>query len=202
MLVAQAACAETLTKTFFHQLLVSDVAKSWEHRIDLPESSGVAGQYFVKRKLSVLMGKLVIEAEEFTPTYYYVKVRLPKMVGQPMAGEITIDLEIGEGTCSPAVDAPSKLKLFEHAAALKPLFTWVTKERYAMVTLYDLDENKTIWERVSTTGGYIGYDEGFIKKHHFLWAVRVGNEFGKWSSEVQAKFHIAVQDGIVVVVED
>ena len=202
LLVAQVAAAETLTKTFFHQLLVTDPATSFEHRIDLPEEAAMAGKYFIKRSLDLRMGKLVVEREEFTPQYYYVKVRLPKLVGQPMAGQIKIDLEIGTPVTAPAVEAPTKLKLFEHAAALKPVFTWTTKERYAMVTLYDLDEQKTVWERVSTLPGYIGFDEGYIAKHRYMWAVRVGNEYGKWSTEVQARFHIETQDGIVVAVEE
>ena len=99
--------------------------------------------------------------------------------------------------------APTNLKLSEVGAALKPIFTWKTDARYAAISLYDVTEQKTIWERISTTTGYKGFDEGFLKKdHHYIWAVKVSNKNGKWSKPAKAAFRIEQVDGIVVTIPE
>jgi len=168
------AQAETIENNFFHQLKIGEQPQSWEHRIDLPEAAAMQGRVFVSRNLDLRMGELVIECELFTPTFYYVKVRLPKHPEVPMAGNLKVELQIGEVLSNTTPKAPALLALSEVGATLKPIFTWKTPARYAAISLYDLTEQQTVWERVSTTCGYIGFDEGWLKKdHRYRWAVKV-----------------------------
>jgi hypothetical protein len=198
-----AFAAETITQTFFHQLKVNTPAQSWEHRIDLPESAAMKGQFFVARRLDLRMGKLVIERELFTPTFYYVKVRLPKHFSEPKAGSLKVDLDIDhKPNLTPAPAHPEALALSDVGAARKPVFTWKSPARYAAVTLYDLDTNQTVWERVSTWPGSVAFDEGFLPLHRYRWAVKVSGENGRWSKEVQAGFKIVEQNGIVVAIPE
>ncbi|MBU1107809.1 MAG: hypothetical protein KKB51_14140 [Candidatus Riflebacteria bacterium] len=197
------AQAQTIEKTFFHQLKVGEQPQSWEHRIDLPEEAAMQGRVFVARSLDLRMGKLVIESELFTPTFYYVKVRLPKHPEVPMAGNLTVELKIGDVLSNVAPQAASQLALSEYGATLKPIFTWKTPARYAAITLYDLTEQNTVWERVSTTCGYIGFDEGWLKKdHRYRWAVKVSEVNGRYSPEVMAGFRIEEQNGVVIAIPD
>lgn len=199
-LVAQ---AQTIEKNFFHQLKVGEQPQSWEHRIELPEDAAMQGRVFVERNLDLRMGKLVIEQELFTPTFYYVKVRLPKHPEVPMAGNLKVSLKIGELISSKAPAAPTQLALSEYAATLKPIFTWKTTSRYAAITLYDLTDDKTVWERVSTTSGYIGFDEGWLKKdHRYRWAVKVSDANGRYSTEAMAGFRIEEQNGVVIAIPE
>ncbi len=203
-LTAQGMTAtETMTKVFDHQLLVNSQPQSWEHRIDLPDGCAHEGHVFLARRLK-LEGRLVIEAEEFTPTYYYVKVRLPKHFEEPARGILTVEIDKGAPMALPAVpEAPTELKIHPVSAARKPAFVWKTAARYGMITLYDLDENKTVWERVSVRQGVAAYDEpGYLPLHRYLWAVKVSDQTGRWSRETRAAFRIAEQNGVVVVIEE
>lgn len=195
--------AQTIEKSFFHQLKVGEQPQSWEHRIDLPEEEAMHGRVFVERSLDLRMGKLVIECELFTPTFYYVKVRLPKYPEIPMAGTLKVELKIGDIISDKTPQAPAKLALSEYGATLKPIFTWKTTARYAAISLYDLTEQKTVWERVATTGGYIGFDEGWLKKdHRYRWAVKVSETNGRYSSETMAGFRIEEQNGVVIAIPE
>lgn len=195
--------ADTIEKSFFHQLKVGEPAQSWEHKIDLPETAAMKGQIFTARNLDLRMGKLVIEREVLTPTYYYVKVRLPKHVQIPMAGSLKVELKIGSLPVIKTPKAPEKLSLSKAGATLKPVFTWKTDSRYAAISLFDLTEEKTVWERVSTTCGYIGFDEGYLKKdHRYRWAVKVSDENGRYSTESSAGFRIEEQNGVVIAIPE
>ena len=186
-LVAVAAQAETIGTNFFHQLKVGEPAQSWEHRIDLPDSAAMQGRVFVARSLDLREGKLVIERELLTPTFYYVKVRLPKHPEMPMAGNLKIELTIGDVISDKKPEAPTALSLSPVGATLKPIFVWKTTCRYAAITLFDLTEQQTVWERLSTNCGYSAYDEGYLKKdHHYRWAVKVSESNGKFSAETMA----------------
>ena len=199
------AQAETIEKEYFHQLKVGEESRNWEHKIDLTDEMMYNGQVFVARELDLRMGKLVVVHEELTPMYYYVKVRLPKPHPSiPMAGKIKIKLTVADNQANvKAPPAPTKLELSKVGAALKPIFTWKTEARYAAITLYDTTTNQTVWERISTTTGYQGFDEGYLEKgHRYLWAVKVSDKYGKWSQAAQAAFKIDLVDGIVVAIPE
>ncbi|MDD3147938.1 MAG: hypothetical protein PHD82_11585 [Candidatus Riflebacteria bacterium] len=202
-LVGVSASAETLEQNFFHQLKIGEPAQSWEHRIDLPESAAMHGRVFVGRNLDLRMGKLVIEREMLTPTFYYVKVRLPKHPEVPMAGNLKVELLVGDVISDKKPEAPASLVLSPVGATLKPIFTWKTNCRYAAVTLFDVTSQQTVWERVATKAGYIGFDEGYLKKdHHYRWAVKVSDVNGRYSGETLAGFKIVEQNGVVVAVPE
>jgi hypothetical protein len=196
---------QTVEKEFFHQLKVGEPSQSWEHRIELSDEMMHTNQCFVARELDLREGRLVIEHEEFTPLYYFVKVRLAKPhPSVPMAGKIKIKLTVGNQSAAvtpPA--APTELKLSEVGAALKPIFTWKTKSRYAAVALFDLTTQQTVWERISTTQGFKAFDEGYLKKgHKYIWAVKVSDKFAVYSTSSQAAFRIEEVDGVVVTVPE
>lgn len=203
MLFVSSLQAETIEQNYFHQLKVGELAQSWEHRIDLPDAAAMKGQVFTGRNLDLRMGKLVIEREVLTPTYYYVKVRLPKHPEVPMAGNLKVELQIGNVISDKKPEAPSALALSSVGATLKPVFTWKTPSRYAAVTLYDLTEQKTVWERVAVNCGYIGFDEGYLSKdHRYRWAVKVSDVNGRYSTETMAGFKILEQNGVVVAIPE
>ena len=207
LLVSSSAFAstETFEYEFFHQLKVGEPSQSWEHRIDLPDDYKHHGWVFDTRDYDLLEGKLVIECEKFTPMYCYVKVRLAKPhPSVPMAGKIKIRLvATNNPTYLFSPEAPTELKLSEVGAALKPIFTWNTECRYAAITLFDLTEQKTIWERFSTTQGFKGFDEGFLTKgHRYVWAVKAGDRYGLYSKEARAAFRIDEVDGVVIAIPE
>jgi hypothetical protein len=70
------------------------------------------------------------------------------------------------------------------------------------VTLFDMDEGKTVFERVTTFAGHCAYDEDWLKMHHYKWAVKQSDETGCYSKEVQAGFRIEKQNGVVVAVPE
>lgn len=195
--------AETVSQTITHELLVNAPAQSWEHRIDLPEELAAKGQIFVKRALS-MEGRMVIEREQFTPTYYYVKVRLPKYIGDYMKGILKVDLETGtQPIITPALDKPTGLALAPVTPALRPAFVWKGAGPYYAVTLYDVDENRTVMERVTIRHQYCSSTtEEWLKHHHYKWAVKQADETGRWSKEAQAGFRIEVKDGVVVCIPE
>ncbi len=204
LFASSASAVEFYEKEFFHQLPVGTPAQSWEHKIDLTDEMMYKDQNFVARELDLREGKLVVEHEELTSMYYYIKVRLPKHVDMPMAGKIKIKLTVADNpSCPFPPAAPTGLALSEVGATLKPIFTWKTEEKYAAITLYDVTEQKTVWERISTTQGYKAFDDGFLKKdHHYKWAVKVSNKFAAYSKEAMAGFRIEEVDGIVVAIPE
>ncbi|MEW6708444.1 MAG: hypothetical protein AB1403_01360 [Candidatus Riflebacteria bacterium] len=200
-----AQATQLYEKDFFHQLKVGEPSQSWEHRIDLTDEMMHKGQCFVARELDLREGKLVIEHEELTQLYYYVKVRLAKPhVSVPMAGKIKITLTVADHpSCPVPPGAPTNLALSEAGATLKPIFTWKTDARYAAITLFDATLQKTIWERISTTQGFKGFDEGMLTKgHHYIWAVKVSHKQAAWSWETQAGFRIEEVNGVVVAIPE
>ncbi len=202
---AGAQAAQTYEKEFFHQLKVGEPSQSWEHKIDLTDEMMMKDQCFVARELDLREGKLVIEHEELTQLYYYVKVRLAKPhPSVPMAGKIKISLTVADNpVCPVAPAAPTNLALSEVGASLKPIFTWKTDCRYAAIALFDLTEEKTVWERISTTQGYKAFDEGFLKKgHKYIWAVKVSNKQAAFSKEARAAFRIEEVNGVVVAIPE
>ncbi len=202
LLVGSVVRAEEITKTFEHQLLVNSNPQSWEHRIDLPENLMQQGIYFQKRNLQVV-GRLVIEQEVLTRTSYYIKVRLPKHFEEPMYGAVTVKIDANDlPPSTAAVAAPTDLKLAEVAPALRPVITWKGAPRFAHVTLYDVDENATVLERVAVNHKHVAVDEGWLKHHHYIWAVRLADDYGKTSPEVMFKFRIEKQNGVVVTVPE
>ena len=202
LLVSSCVQAEVISQKFEHQLLVNSQPQSWEHRIDLPENMMQQGLYFLKRDLQVV-GRLVIEREVLTRTSYYIKVRLPKHYEEPMYGAVTVSVEASAQTpAGTPVAAPTEVKLFEVAPALRPVITWKGDTRFAHVTLYDLDENATVLERVTVNHKYASVVEGWLKQHHYRWAIKLADDFGKTSKEVQVGFRIETQNGVVVVVPE
>ena len=203
LLISSSAFAETITKTFSHKLLVGQPSQTWEHRIDLPDSAMINEKRFIARDLDIRMGKLVIVKEEFTPNYYYIKVKLAKHTEIFMKGFITIKLEIGDKPLVANTDAPTNLRLSSVAATLKPGFKWTTKNRYAAISLYDLDTQKTVWERISVNTGIKIFDEPFfLEQHRYIWSVKVSDKSGRYSKPVEASFKIVTQDGIVIAIPD
>jgi hypothetical protein len=204
LFACSAQAVEFYEKEFFHQLPVGTDAQSWEHKIDLTDEMMYKDQNFVAREIDLREGKLVVEHEELTSMYYYVKVRLPKHKDLPMAGKIKVKLTVADNPVCPfPPSAPTDLSLSKVGATLKPIFTWKTDERYAAITLYDVTDQKTVWERISTTQGYKAFDDGFLKTdHHYKWAVKVSNKYAAYSKEAMAGFRIEEVDGVVVAIPE
>jgi hypothetical protein len=120
-----------------------------------------------------------------------------------MAGNLKVELLVGDVISDKKPEAPVSLVLSPVGATLKPIFTWKTNCRYAAVTLLDVTSQQTVWERVATKAGYIGFDEGYLKKdHHYRWAVKVSDVNGRYSGETLAGFKIVEQNGVVVAVPE
>ncbi|MBF0409128.1 MAG: hypothetical protein HQM10_17400 [Candidatus Riflebacteria bacterium] len=202
--IGAASAEEMISQEFSHSLLVNQPSQSWEHRIDLPLQTEGQFKIFIKRKLS-LDGRLVIEREELTPTYYYVKVRLPKYIGEFAGGKLTVKLFMDKSPLNtPPLDAPENLKLMEGSAARHPDFIWKGAKKYSAITLYDVDTNQTIWERIILGYEGAGFDEPtYLDLHHYRWAVKQSDETGRWSNEAQAGFRIEEQsDGSVIAIPE
>ncbi|MFZ2959623.1 MAG: hypothetical protein WA705_22280 [Candidatus Ozemobacteraceae bacterium] len=199
-----ARAGETVTQEFKHNLIINQPAQSWEHRIDLPADCGNHGFIFVKRELQ-LDGRLVIEREELTPTYYYVKVKLPKHLEEPVAGILVVKLSVDkQQALVPVLDAPTGLKLMEGCASRRPAFLWNGAKKYSVISLYDVNTNQTIWERVIVKHTGAAYDEpNYIELHHYKWAVMQSDETGRWSKETQAGFRVEQQpNGSVIAIPE
>ncbi|HOT28551.1 MAG TPA: hypothetical protein PLU72_10195 [Candidatus Ozemobacteraceae bacterium] len=187
------AGAETLTQNFDHKLGMNQAAQSWEHRIDLPDAMAQKGMSFFRRSLT-LSGKLVIEREELTPTYYYVRVHLPKAVFGSK-GTLNVRLEAVENMppCAP-VARPTGLALAKNSDPTAPTFTWSGLGKYAAVTLYDVTANKTVFERIVLNTRSCEMDEGRLPiDHHYKWAVCESDECARYSPEAQAGFRLELR---------
>ncbi|MFZ2961239.1 MAG: hypothetical protein WA705_30530 [Candidatus Ozemobacteraceae bacterium] len=183
------AQVETFQQTFEHKLGIGASPQSYEHRIDLPQAWSQKNLVFVRRVLS-LTGKLVIEREELTATYYYVKVRLPKAVIWTAKGSLAVTLEgFSQPSTAPAPEAPSRISV--GGPGLTPIFLWDGLGKYTAITLLDRANNQNIWERVIVSGKKTDLDEGRLHVGgHYLWAVRQSDETAKYSAEAGGAFKI------------
>lgn len=183
------AFAEVIEQTYEHKLGMSQGATSWEHRIDLPENLAAQGYVFHKRSFA-LSGRLVVEAEELTRTYYYLKVRLPKYQLFPMSGAITVSVESTLTPVSPTtLAAPTKLYMTNPAEA--PGFGWEGPGRFTNITLLDRSSGKTIWERVLVGAKRCHLDEDRLYYHgRYIWAVRQSDETAAWGPSSEFRFRI------------
>lgn len=185
------AGAEELSKNFAHSLGFGSSAKSFEHRIDLPDTLAAQGKYFVGRTLA-LDGKLVIEREELTKTYYYVKVRLPKATLWFAKGSIDICLKAdSQSPAQPVLDSPVALKV---AGSSWPRFGWNGSGNYSAISLLDRKDGKTLWERVILNDHECVMDEGNVRVGgSYSWAVKQADETGRYSKEAQARFRVGTK---------
>ncbi len=138
---ASSLSAQELNKNFAHSLAIGASAQSYEHRVDLPENWAAEGKFFIGRTLK-LDGKLVIEREELTKTYYYVKVRLPKATMWFAKGNIDITLKAGNVAAAvPVLPAPAGLKV---SGESYPKFSWIGAGNYSAISLLDRSNGNTL----------------------------------------------------------
>lgn len=193
LLAPAAIWAEAVTQSFSHKLAGGAVSESWEHRIDLPDNLSQQGFSFFRRTLA-LDGKLEIEREELTATYYYLKVHLAKSFWGSK-GNVKIQLEAAKDLppCNP-VSAPTDLKIPSNSEPVCPNFSWKGIGKYSAVTLYDVTANQTVWERIIPTASTFSMQEGRLAvDHHFKWAVKQSDECARYSPETQAGFRLEIQ---------
>jgi len=186
------ATADVIEQTYEHKLGMSQGATSWEHRIDLPENLAAQGYVFHKRSFT-LSGRMVVENEELTKTYYYVKVRLPKAQLLPMKGAITVSVE---STQTPAqatiLPAPTNLNMTYPAEA--PGFIWESQGKFTNITLLDRATGKTIWERVLVGVKHCHLDEDRLYLYRrYIWAVRQSDETAAWGPSSEFRFRTATK---------
>ena len=183
--------AEELNKNFAHSLSIGNSAKSYEHKIDLPESWAAEGKYFTGRSLK-LDGKLVIEREELTKTYYYVKVRLDKATLWFAKGSIDVSLKAAaDAPTTPVLDPPTGLKV---TGGSYVGFLWNGAGAYSAISLMDRESGKSLWERVILNDHECdARDADMSVGGKYLWAVKQADETGKYSVEAQAKFRIGTK---------
>jgi hypothetical protein len=180
--------AVELNESFSHSLGIGSSAKSYEHKIELPPELAAQGKYFVARDLS-LDGKLVIEKEELTKTWYYVKVRLPKATLWFAKGSIEINLR-AEKNVAPVLTPASPTDLTLHGGS-RLGFSWEGEGYYSAISLLNRSSGETLWERVILNDHECNLDEGDVKVgDKYLWAVRLSSSAGKYSPETQAKFRV------------
>ena len=196
ILLALALClsplgAEELHKNFAHKLSIGSSAQSYEHRIDLPEDWAAQGKYFVGRTLT-LDGKLVIEREELTKTYYYVKVRLPKVLLWFAKGSIDINLKAAaDQPTTPVLNAPTGLKVL---GGSNVNFRWTGDGAFSAISLMNREDGNTMWERVILNDHECELTEARVKiGGKYLWAVQQADETGRYSKEAQGKFRIGTK---------
>lgn len=180
--------AEELSQKFSHSLSLGNPAQSYEHRIDLPENWAAEGKYFVGRSLAV-DGKLVIEREELSKTYYYVKVRLPKATLWFAKGSINISLKAEKDVSpAPALSAPADLKV---NGGYYPRFSWNGSGNYSAISLLDRSNGGTVWERVILNAHKCDMDEGNVRiGGKYAWAVKQSDNSGRYSLEATRNFRV------------
>lgn len=188
---ANSLSAQELNQNFAHSLAIGASSQSYEHRIDLPESWAAEGKFFIGRSLK-LDGKLVIEREELTRTYYYVKVRLPKATLWFAKGNIDITLKAGDAAAIvPVLAAPANLKVYGESY---PKFAWSGAGSYSAISLLDRNNGGTLWERVILNDHACVMDEGYVKVGgKYTWAVKQSDETGRYSFESQANFRVGTK---------
>ncbi|MBF0501690.1 MAG: zinc finger-like domain-containing protein [Candidatus Riflebacteria bacterium] len=192
-LVPATAHADTISQAFSHNLSSNEPAQSWEHKIDLPDNLNQQGFSFFRRAVT-LTGKLVVEREELTSTYYYIKVRLPKAFFGSK-GNVSIQLEAAKELppCNP-VPPPTELSIPTNSNPLNPDFSWKGNGKYSAITLYDVTANNTVWERIIPGVDKYSMTEGRLDiDHHFKWAVRQSDECARYSPETQAGFRLELR---------
>ncbi len=183
-------CAETLQKQFPHKLASAYpvVTKIFEDRVDLPDAWAKQGWRFLKRAIKP-SGKLVIEREELTATYYYVRVKMFSDV-MDITGQVDVTLEGGPALALPAAPEPCT-SLSAKAPALRPFFSWSGSNAFTLVSLMEKSTGSTIWERLVLNASKAHVDEGALKVgSHYLWAVKHGDEFGRYSAQTVGAFRI------------
>lgn len=181
------ASGQELQQNFAHSLNVGSQAKSFEHRIDLPEKWAAEGKYFTGRALK-LDGKLVIEHEELTKTWYYVKVRLPKATLWFTKGSIDITLKAGSTVSGPAMSAPTALKVSGNSY---PKFSWAGNGQYSAISLMDRSNGAPLWERVILGDHACVMDEGSVRVGgKYAWAVKQTDESARYSNDAQGQFRV------------
>ena len=192
-LAPQGLSAETLTQNFDHKLGMNAPSQSWEHRIELPDNLNQQGFSFFRRTLT-LTGKMVIEAEELTSTYYFVKVRLGKTFFGSK-GTLAVSLEAAKDLppCTP-LSAPTELKIARNSDPGAPTFTWKGLGKYTAISLFDVTSNQTIWERIIPAALIAHMDAGAMHvNHHYKWAVKQSDDCAKYSPEAQAGFRLELR---------
>ncbi|MBF0409755.1 MAG: hypothetical protein HQM10_20610 [Candidatus Riflebacteria bacterium] len=190
--VCFSAGAEVIEQTFEHKLNVGTSAQSWEHRIDLPENLQAKNQLFIKRSLE-LTDKLVIEREELTGSYYYIKVRLPKAWLFYAKGSVKVTLTTGTTPSTSVPSSPTGLKV--SGKALTPDFSWTGGSVFSAISLMERESGKTVWERVLIGKTSQDLDEGSLKGNmRYMWAVKQSGENAKYSSEANAAFRIDIRE--------
>lgn len=180
--------AEEIHKNFSHSLGFGNQAQSYEHRIDLPAPLAASGRFFVSRSLK-LDGKLVIEREELTKTFYYIKVRLPKATLWTAKGSIAITLKAEKtDALPPAFSAPGQLRV---SGGYYPRFSWNGTGNYSAISLLDRNSGKTIWERIILNAQKCEMDEGSVRINgRYSWAVKQTGDCGHYSPEAQSHFRV------------
>lgn len=192
-LVPAAAWAETVSQSFDHKLGMNQAGQSWDHRIDLPDSMQQQGMSFFRRKLA-LSGKLEIEREELTATYYFIRVRLAKaFLGSKGSVAVQLEAVTNLPPCAP-VAQPTGLALARNSDPMCPSFTWKGLGKYAAISLYDTTSNSTVWERIVVNTLYGSMNEGRLAiGHHYKWAVCESDECARYSPETQAGFRLELR---------
>ncbi len=189
---AGAVVREQMVQAFDHFSPSGTFETSFEHRIDIPGEWATNNMVFVSRVLR-LSGKLHVEREELTGTYYYIKVGLPRALNAPASGSITIMLEAAaEAPFLPVLDPCDRMTVGGSPA--KPAFSWRGHGEYTAISLFDKSWNKTVWERVvqgATTA--VKIDGNMMVGHHYIWALKQTDETARYSPEAQAAFAIGTR---------
>ena len=182
---------ENLTQSFSHKLSIGEQSNTWEHRIDLPAAQNMRGRIFNGRTLS-LDGKLQIVAEELTPTYYYIKVRLVKATLWFAKGTVDVTLNIGDAPANyPVLDSPSRLKIYGNNGLS---FYWEGTGDYSAISLLENNTAKTLWERVIVGKDTCDLSEVHLTvPNHYTWAVKQSDGTGRYSKEAQSRFRMEYQ---------
>ncbi|MBF0545502.1 MAG: hypothetical protein HQM08_13760 [Candidatus Riflebacteria bacterium] len=182
--------ADTVSQTFSHKLSGNEASQSWEHKIDLPDNLSQQGFSFWKRTLT-LSGKLEIEHEELTATYYYIKVHLAKSFWGSK-GDAVVQLEAQKDAppCNP-IPTPTELTIPSNSEPTCPDFTWKGPGKYSAVSLYDVTSNQTVCERIIPGKNLFSMKEGRLSiDHHYKWGVKQSDECARYSPEAQAGFRL------------
>ncbi|MBF0546107.1 MAG: hypothetical protein HQM08_16805 [Candidatus Riflebacteria bacterium] len=180
--------AESMNQTFDHKLSLGQSSTSWEHRIDLPSDWSAKGLVFNRRILTP-SGSLLIEREELSRTYYYVKVRLLKRTFGSSKGSLQVALEAGSPTNPTIFSAPISLAFA--GDALNPSFAWNGPGKYFAASLYDRNKNQNLWERVIVGNSSAKLDEGQLEiGGRYILGVCQSDETGKYSSSANKNFRI------------
>jgi len=192
---------ETYTQKFEYK--VGNVTPSYnkEIKIDLPEEFAQKNLIFVKRnvefpvnQVSVVTpkGKIIGISERLTANSYYLNTRCMNGFWSTPGkkAEVVVTLEIGANpSTSPVLDPPSGLTVT--GAPFAPTFNWKGAGKHAALSVIDVKDGKTVFERVVFNSSSYTMDEGTLKPlSEYIWAVKQSDETGRYSKETQARFSI------------